>query len=296
MINKIVIGLGLVSLAWGQSGAVSGSIYQQLFVNTVAPIAVPIVTNVGQGSHIVQVIATAQPAKTCTSPIITAQLEFSFNKVLWTAFGTPIAIAVNQPSVNFYGNGVYPFVRFNVSGFDTTNCYLTAYYSGSVQPGLIAATGGYGLGTPVYLPQGSVVPPTVVGGYGTIGSSGLGAVVPLFVCDMTAFATVAAGATTILVPGNVGGLNIKVCGFVINAVAAGTAQFVTGTAANCSTNNSNISPVFHLATNGNLVYGGGLGNVMQTMPGLTNDIVGKGICLTAATGDMTVMLSYMEFQ
>ena len=91
---------------------------------------------IGQANHAMSITLTNAPAKTCLGGVVDIGMEYSFDTVTYTRFGDQLTtIALNADSqyttvANAYG--AYPYVRLKVRGFDSTNCILTAAYSGVV--------------------------------------------------------------------------------------------------------------------------------------------------------------------
>jgi hypothetical protein len=133
--KRLVIGLAIAGGLYAQSGAVSNSVYATLFQNVTAATISSNVLNAGQVGHQVNLQFSNAPTMTCgLNNLASAQLEFSYDNVSWKAFGYPTSTSTNSGSLiyTYYGTGAYPYVRFNLVGFDTTNCLATAYYSGGL--------------------------------------------------------------------------------------------------------------------------------------------------------------------
>ena len=91
---------------------------------------------IGQANHAVSLTLTNAPAHVCVGGVVSMGLEYSFDNSMFTRFGDQIgAININADSqyttvANAYG--AFPYIRLKVRSFDTTNCILTAAYSGVV--------------------------------------------------------------------------------------------------------------------------------------------------------------------
>jgi hypothetical protein len=129
-------------------GQGSSTIGVKVFSNIAATQASSPLQNIGQGSHLVQVIEVNAPAQSCTTDTnIFVRLESSLDNVTWTPFGAPISTVQVDPFGNLTGStvafGAFPFIRINVVGFSSTQCRLTAYYSGTLYPsGLTSSLSG----------------------------------------------------------------------------------------------------------------------------------------------------------
>jgi len=108
-----------------------------------------------------------------------------------------------------------------------------------------------------------------------------------FTCSNSAVVNVTAAATTQLVALS-SSTNIRVCSVAITMSAAGTAQFVSGTGANCGTGTANVTGAFTLATGTPLALSAANGSLFRA--GASN-----ALCLTAVTGNVTGVISYAQF-
>lgn len=121
-------------LAWAQNDLTT---YQALFINQgAAPANSPAVRNIGQAAHTAYVLFTNKPSLTCAAGAADLGWEHSFDGSTWTRFGQQLsAIALNtdgQLAITITGYGAYPRVRVRIRSFDTTNCQVSVWYSGSV--------------------------------------------------------------------------------------------------------------------------------------------------------------------
>lgn len=114
------------------------TIYHRLFSGLQqAPTASERVRNIGQSGHMMLLLLRNAPNKTCTAPqTIDAGLEASFDGQVWVPAGTQATVANADINGNIVASvtaqGAYPYVRAHVRAFDTTNCRLDAWYSGTV--------------------------------------------------------------------------------------------------------------------------------------------------------------------
>lgn len=118
----------------------SQTIYQNVFTDQTALATSSLLTNIGQSNHILFAAFSARPGKTCniqthgTANLFLA-LEGSFDNVHWTNVGSPITTTVIAGLVKIAqinGYGAYPYLRVDYTVGDTTNCSLTANYTGTV--------------------------------------------------------------------------------------------------------------------------------------------------------------------
>jgi hypothetical protein len=101
---------------------------------------------------------------------------------------------------------------------------------------------------------------------------------------------ISVGATSLVqVVAAVPGQAIHICGYDLNAgAAAATFQLTVGTGTNCSTNVTNVTPVFTLGVNG----------VLVSRPGDVwfSSIQGAQLCyVTTGTGPLNAVVSYGQY-
>jgi hypothetical protein len=291
--------LFLCHLAAGQT------VVQKLFAN-VAAIGTASIQNTGQVGHQVYVLASNAPTKTCATPLIVGQLEFSFDSVAWTQFGSPVAIAAGPPAsfatsktYSYVGSGTFNYLRFNLTAFDTVNCLISAWYTGSAQPIYFSNQGPApaGLGVGLRAAGGLLlgINPIVNGGL----ASGATAA-PLVLCDITAQVTATAGTTALVVNNNGGTAAVNVCAVAVTMATTGTFQFVTGTGLLCAGAPTPITPVFSLNAGTPFTLGNGTGTVMSNIIGplvsggfaAGSANIGGNICVVAVGGNVSVMMTY----
>ena len=106
-------------------------------------------------------------------------------------------------------------------------------------------------------------------------------------CTRTAQVTVTAGATTEILAAGVGGIHL--CGWSVSLSATGTAQWKQGTGTNCGTNTAALTPAMNLAT-GVPWNNPPVGDSYPLQAGRAT-----ALCLTAATGNATGIISYSIF-
>lgn len=108
-----------------------------------------------------------------------------------------------------------------------------------------------------------------------------------FACTSQASATITAGSTTEVVALTASQV-IRVCSFTIGMSASGTAKFVQGTGTNCGTGTADIMPATQISTGNVLALSGGNSSVLRTSSG-------SALCVTAATGNAQVFVSYAKY-
>lgn len=254
--KRLVIILSLVcGSLWGQSGSAGTSVYSaQLYTNSNATGVSITVPNIGQIGHQVFIVLSNAPAKTClaSTAALGGQLEFSYNTSNWFAFGSP----TNNPAEpnlfqTYFGNGVYPFVRFNLTSFDTTNCIANGYYTGTSNS---AALGSSTITTGTSIPSNVYV--TVAGGIGnervqpsyicTQHFANLGGAIP---AGTYSFATLNASGF---------GSTYGFCNLYATSIGVATVQIVAGVGASC-TGPVAVTPAFNLVAGVPIAFGSSTG-------------------------------------
>lgn len=196
----LLLSIGVVGLAQQTS-----TIYQQITINnqpcvgntcTGSILPLPYASNtvraIGQANHAMSMTLTNAPSHTCSGGSVDWGMEYSFDNVMFTRFGDQTtSLSANSDGqytivVNAYG--AYPYVRLKVRNFDTTNCVLTAAYSGVIAgQATISITGG-----PVTVTNTPNVRPLPVTGFTNDYDTGL-TVVPNSLTVVTASATLIMG-------------------------------------------------------------------------------------------------------
>ncbi len=266
MLCRIVIGLMLVaSTMMGQSGSASTSIYTVLFTNRASTGVSSNVTNIGQVGHQVFVYFSDAPGHTCTGTNVAAGLEFSYDNSLWFDFGNPSnAVTVNNVvNQTYFGTGGYPFVRFLLFTFDTTNCRANAYYTGSSAQALLSSSQVV-VGTPVYdgVTGISHNPVTVVGGV-----AGVSGAFPLYTCNsqiINAGGT-PSGAGTYLVGTASINTGYGVCNLTASSAGVATVQLIQGGGSSCGTSTRVLTPPFNIVAGVPFKLGESIGLITRTL-------------------------------
>lgn len=259
----------------------SDTIYQQLVSNGSVTGVTANVNNIGQTGHQAFVLFSNASGQTCSNSAFTGQLEYSYNTTSFTSFGSPIvATAASYVSLGFVANGAYPFVRFNVAGFDTTHCRISVWYTGTIVAlspyvqGLLQNANG----------SGRDVNPVIIGGLSGFG--GRAVVQTLPVCVSTAFGTATAGNTVTVLDASGNPINHGyLCSVVMVSTGAGTGKLVSGTDANCATSPTDLTPAFTLATGVPITLGNGAGSILAWD-------AKNFICVVATGGNVSVLLNW----
>lgn len=252
----------------------------QIIVNATAAGATPPISTLGAISHQVVLIASNAPAHTCTTPVIAGSLQFSFDNANWFPFGGQQG---NSGLLATYlGASSFDYVRFNLAGFDTTNCLLNGWYLGSATPLLSSVMGNTQAGFGLKTSSGWGENPLFMGGLGDLGLKQ-----PILVCDGNATVTVTAPNTVVVTSVTSASLRFRVCSVTLTSTAAGSAQFAQADASTaCVTNLISTGIVYSLTASVLTVFMGS--NLGQ----LFNLGLGKDLCLTGVSGTTTALVSY----
>lgn len=218
MVSMRKFWLGLLIWCGAMWGQQTNTVYSTLFTNTAAPVIVPVsgtLTNIGQSNHQVVLVFSNAPSHTCSNKTATGQLEFSYDNTNWLVFGSPTAAITSANTAIWFGSGAFPFVRFNLTSFDTTNCRVSGYYSGILGGALSTqVTGQQPVGQQVL---GSLRP-IVIGGLSGVDNTNRSIVAAVPICNKSFSFKFSTDNTTHLVSGiTSAGVSIKVCSVVINS-------------------------------------------------------------------------------
>ena len=287
----VVLGRGLFFLAFSGLAFGQQSTFQQIFNNTSTTGPSVVVNNIGQGAHIVLLVATGGAMCGVVTPTISARLEFSFDGTRWTGFGAPNAFVMQGPPPQtevWAGAGVYPQVRFNLLSFDTANCTLSAWYSGSqIGSGLTQVSGGIASHSFAGTVRGPTVNPVLTGVIqpgNTLGGPMVCGGAPNL--GQPAQGSAPTGTTTIInAPTSSANFN-SVCGWIFDDAGAGTAtvQLVSGTGVNCATPGVTLTPAWTVGTNNPFVAFAPFGQALFS----TN----TEICAVVTAGPVNYFISY----
>lgn len=283
-----LLGIGLI---YGQSGALSWSIYQVPLMNSTrpGPFATDNFRNVGQTTHQIIVTFLPNPTQLCIGSLSNdTTLQASYDGVVYFSFGVRVNVtnpAIPQNNVfEFVGTGAYPRVRFAVGTYNNVTCNITIDYSGSTTNPFTQILGSVSQGQGV----APGTPPVVTGGLGD------GSIVrTLPVCDLTTAGTVAAGTTArVIFPIQITpapAQTARICSIVLDSTNGATADVnvISGTTTTtpCDTTPTTILPVNLVANAVPFGYGSGSGSVL-------NGQLGQEICIQAIGNAITYSVTY----
>ncbi len=303
--KRLLAGLLFVCvLGFGQTST-PHTVYQQVYTDVeTVPVTSTIVTNVGQSWHFLILHFTDNPPNVCVAAAVNPNvvMQYSFDNILW--FGIDAAGLFQRSTVFNDSNGnivqwtsfanPYPYVRFYTNAFDTANCVMDGYYSGS--------TTGYTVGHDRIRTIGrdNENNDDLVEGIAVDGRFGKSHVVP-FVFDGNAWdrlldcedsiPIVVGAATTLELVGLIVSESIRVCSFSMTMAAAGTAQFVYGTGANCVVGTTAITGAYDLGAGFTAQDGDNIGRLFTAA-------VSNALCLVTTGGGATAagLLTYAQYE
>lgn len=259
---------------------------QALFSNATAP-QTAIISNSGQVGHFVYLQLSNAPSQICSpgGASTNASLEYSFDNSTWSAFGSPQSAIqdVGVVAQLYVGGGLFNYIRFNLRGFDTTNCRATAYYTGFTQLALQSVQGASPTGTKLEGGSLHFLSPLYTGGVGNGGK-----MVPIEACDRNISGSVTAGTSGVVQAGATNQLTY-VCFIAVTLSANGTFKLQQAVAGGSCAGALDISPAFTVAANTPFVLGTGLGTVVRTT-GVAFDL-----CLVATGGNATYFMGEAQY-
>lgn len=280
-------------LAWGQSGALSWSIYQQVLnQSTVPSFTSPIFRNVGQTVHQIELILADVAVNSCTTTTVGSNsgLQFSYDGINFSPFGTKISIADRSFGSNlstgisvvytFVGTGAYPRVRFLVSSYDNVNCNITINYSGATTTPFTQVVGSNPTGIPSTIVD---VKPVLTGG---VGSRTI--VEPIVACDFNVAGTVTSGTTVKVLSNILNSQQVKICSVVFSSPTTGgpiTVQVLNALTAPTLCTTPGVLLIAALEQGIPLTLGSGTGSVL-------NPTQNQEVCISATGGDIYYSLNY----
>lgn len=98
---------------------------------------------IGQTQHTFTILLADAPSQTCVGGFVDVYAEGSYDNSNWFRIGEPLTSIQTDQYGSFTGtlraDIPVPFLRLQVSSFDTTNCTLSAFYSGTLSPVTAAA-------------------------------------------------------------------------------------------------------------------------------------------------------------
>jgi hypothetical protein len=283
----------LFAIAFFAVFAQGQTVVKKIISNASAPVAVE-VPNVQQVGHQAYVQLSDAPGQTCTLPAFSGGFQYSFDESTWTGFGTIPGLGNTVKTFTYYGTGLYNYVRFVVGSFDTTNCVVSAWYTGTSQPVYQAGQGGAPNSVGVTTRGGGTgsltigINPVLVGGLGTSGTApGLGAPTPPTVCDQRSNVLATAGTSAVVLNT---GTPSQVCSVSVTLTANGTFQLFLSTSldTSCTGHTENITPVFTLNAGVPFVVSGGFGSLFSTLTGTSS----RPLCVAATGGNAAVWATY----
>jgi hypothetical protein len=303
--RTIVLLIACSMVSWGQQ---SNTVYQTLFSDISGVPAQPTitnpVTNIGQTNHQVSVQFKNVPGHVCADPTPVGEFQYSYDKITWIPFGSPIAKNPTLLGVTFndylwFGVGAFPYVRFKLTAWVAVDCAATAYYSGTVTGSVTTQVRGI---QEVGRQMTGSVYPVLGGGYSGVGGGVRDIVNPRAVCVNSFIVdTAAAGTFTLVQPaGGVGAnpnsTNVRVCSIVVNFISAsGTIKFFAGPdGVSCAAVTKSITPTFTLSNNvwhsmensmGTLLYTGITGEDPEVAGGHT-------LCAVTTGGTVSIYGTY----
>lgn len=280
MIKRILLcAFVAIGLTYGQSGALSWSIYQTILTNstTPAPFTSFVFRNVGQTTHEVVGTLLPNPTQLCVGPIV-GTLQASYDGVTYFNFGSTInstPTGGGTPTFLFVGTGAYPRVKFGLTSYNNATCNISLSYSGATTNPFTQILGASANGT-----SSTGLSPVVIGGTGN-GN----VVAPVAACDNTQGGTITAGAgPTVIASGG----QVKICDIVIDPTAGGTAtvQIQAGGAPTCTVSGRILLTLTFAANSPPFINGSGLGAVITGIPS-------EQICLSATGSNVNYMISFI---
>lgn len=313
--KRLILFLLVVGMGFGQSTPTT-SVYQQLLsdVETV-PAQTAVVRNIGQIAHSFLLSWEDNAPNVCVNPnsfnqvLVDASYDGTTFFVLTTYSLMPqsgIIRDVPNGTIYQYINGMaaYPYIRMRILNFDTVNCQLDVFYTGSSniteappRRKRFRTSGGidrYADEMVSYVLSWDNNMTMQAGAtYTYNGDSALdvgrGAWDRLLDCAHSVVVDVGAAATIEIV-GLVADQTIHVCSVDISLAAAGTFQLVTGTGANCAVGAANLTGVITLAQGVPLSLGGNLGR-------LFNSPDAEALCVTTTGGGATAqgVITYAQY-
>lgn len=281
----VLIGLLYLEVPKTVNAQRSDTVYSTLFSGVAVATISSAVENIGQSNHQVTVLFSNAPSQTCSSPAYEGEFQYSYDNVTYAAFGTPNT--TNGPSNSaeraiWYATGAFPYVRFRLSTFDTTNCRATAVYSGVLGGSLntqIQGTlqiGGQGAQS---------IKPVVIGGMSGSGTSNalFDIVNPAAYCNQVYVGSIAAGSATLMMGSTFG--QTQICNITIQTSgAASTVAIAVYTENTCVTKLADLTPAFSLPLNVlPFSFSGGFS------PAIPNSNSGF-ICATVTGGGATALI------
>lgn len=151
VISCLLVGISIVTLLPIQLFAQQdNTVFAKIITAVVADTTtvVPSKYMVGQPYHMAVAIFSNRPTRTCSSVIEPTSLSIpvlsvggSYDGVTYTditLYTRPISPGSSSPSTNAYrmissGSGAFPFLRLTVGNWNTVDCKVDVFYSGTIQ-------------------------------------------------------------------------------------------------------------------------------------------------------------------
>lgn len=290
-IKKVCI--GLLILCCALLGQQTNTVYSTLFTNVSASIIAPItgsLTNIGQSNHQVVLVFSNAPAHTCSTKTANGQLEFSYDNTNWLVFGSPTDAITTPNTAIWFGSGAFPFVRFNLVSFDTTNCRVSGFYSGILGGALSTQVTGQ---QPVGQQVNGSLKPVLLGGLSGNDNTTKSTVSVVPICTKTFWTEAASLVASQIIPPAPAGASIKICSLSASAKSGSAAgnvsvQLYEGSVANACAIGQGTLGNYYLAAKSTIALNGGMGPIFST-----HSSGGGGVCLTLSDdGSISISLTY----
>lgn len=272
MVLKLIILILALALGCYSQPTTSQAVYVQAFSNlATAPTTSSLMPNIGQSTHMVLVIVKDNGGGLCANPWGDPEIHF---QISWDNITYIDELGISDTDFfetddlgtvtgfSFYP-GTYPFVRLRVEQFDTVNCLLDIWYSGSVgsngavraQTG-VAKTGTDGIAdiSLDFFGQSGNTRPTRIQQMIFNGQTWD----RQLRCDRYTSINVGVNSTSVILGGSVDN-NIRVCSIFIASAVNGTIQFQYGTGANCGTGTFNLTTAVPVLASEPISLGGSIG-------------------------------------
>ena len=264
------------------------------------------VTNVGQVGHLFILFIEDNPPNACVIAAagLQATVEGSYDNIRFinldntlVMFESGIQPTYTDPFSFIAGKAAFPYIRLRIQTLDTVNCQVDVYYSGS-QTDMTATNNIFRVEAAGPTDNR---PNTLIGFWTSWDrNASLTAQAP-FLFDGTAWdrlldcehtiPIIVGAATTLELVALVADESIRVCSFSMTMAAAGTAQFVYGTGANCVVGTTAITGAYDLGAGFTAQDGDNIGRLFTAA-------VSNALCLVTTGGGATAagLLTYAQYE
>ncbi len=297
----VVVGLSLGGVLNAQNTVRGQTIFNKVFEDLeVAPTTSDNVQNIGQSSHVVAVRFQDNPPNVCAAPNAEIEFQRSYDNVFffpeWGKGDTDFFQTDDDGNIYMYNyySGSFPFIRFRVTAFDTANCMIDMWYSGTtLNDGNVRTQVGEGK------PGLDSVTDAIIDLFGESGITrplrnaplGFNGVTwdRMLACNTTAVIDIAAASTTEVIA-LAAGDSIHVCSVNLSMAAAGTVQLIEGTGADCVTAPTDLTGAFSLGASFPLIMGGNVGRLLV-------GTASEALCITTIGGGATAegLITYAQY-